>query len=115
MTEKVANIADWRVTLDGKDLSDRLRPRLVSLSLSEKRGDEADQLDIVLSDADGMLGSDQLRELAFELGQLGPQRKIAGLHEGANLLEQLVNLAKLLGKVGVANFHGIFRGFKRAP
>jgi uncharacterized protein len=55
MTEKVANIADWRVTLDGKDLSDRLRPRLVSLSLSEKRGDEADQLDIVLSDADGML------------------------------------------------------------
>lgn len=49
------NIADWRVTLDGKDLSDRLRPRLVSLSLSEKRGDEADQLDIVLTDHDGGL------------------------------------------------------------
>ena len=56
MSEKINNIADWRVTLDGKDLSDRLRPRLVSLSLSEKRGDEADQLDIVLNDTDGMLG-----------------------------------------------------------
>lgn len=49
------NIADWRVTLDGEDLSDRLRSRLVSLSLSEKRGDEADQLDIVLTDHDGGL------------------------------------------------------------
>jgi phage protein D len=56
MTEKISNIADWRVTMDGKDLSDRLRPRLVSLSISEKRGDEADQLDIVLNDTDGQLG-----------------------------------------------------------
>jgi phage protein D len=56
MSEAISNIADWRVTMDGKDLSDRLRPRLVSLSLSEKRGDEADQLDIVLNDTDGMLG-----------------------------------------------------------
>ena len=56
MSEQINNVADWRVTLDGKDLSDRLRPRLVSLSLSEKRGDEADQLDIVLNDTDGMLG-----------------------------------------------------------
>lgn len=55
MTEIRNNIADWRVSLDGKDLSGAIRPRLVSLTLSEKRGDEADQLDIVLSDADGML------------------------------------------------------------
>lgn len=55
MTGAINNIADWRVTLDGTDLSDRLRPRLISLTLSEKRGDEADQLDIVLSDTDGML------------------------------------------------------------
>ena len=51
----INNIADWAVTLDGADLSDKLRPRLISLSLSEKRGDEADQLDIVLTDADGLL------------------------------------------------------------
>jgi phage protein D len=55
MTYAVNNIADWRVTMEGVDLSDRIRPRLVSLTLSEKRGDEADQLDIVLSDHDGML------------------------------------------------------------
>lgn len=55
MSYAVNNIPDWRVTLDGVDLSDRIRPRLVSLTLSEKRGDEADQLDIVLSDHDGML------------------------------------------------------------
>ena len=55
MSAAVNNIADWRVTLDGVDLSDRMRPRLVSLSLSEKRGDEADQLDIVLTDTDGLL------------------------------------------------------------
>ncbi|WP_159977807.1 MULTISPECIES: contractile injection system protein, VgrG/Pvc8 family [unclassified Novosphingobium] len=55
MTPAVNNIPDWRVTLEGVDMSDRLRPRLISLTLSEKRGDEADQLDIVLSDHDGML------------------------------------------------------------
>ena len=55
MTQQLNNIADWAVRLDGADLSDKLRPRLISLSLSEKRGDEADQLDIVLADADGLL------------------------------------------------------------
>jgi phage protein D/phage protein U len=51
----LTNIPDWRVTLDGTDLTERMRPRLVSLAISEKRGDEADQLDIVLDDADGLL------------------------------------------------------------
>lgn len=45
----------FRLIVDGEDLSDRFRPRLVSLSLTEKRGEEADQLDIVLDDGDGML------------------------------------------------------------
>lgn len=47
--------AAWRVTLDGTDLTDRLRPRLVSLKLRETRGEEADQVDIVLTDHDGVL------------------------------------------------------------
>lgn len=55
MSQAINNVADWRITLDGKDLTSRMRPLLVSLSLSEKRGDEADQLDIVLSDTDGLL------------------------------------------------------------
>ncbi|MBV8972974.1 MAG: phage late control D family protein [Sphingomonadaceae bacterium] len=44
-----------RVTLDGRDLTDRFAPRLSSLTLTEKRGTDADQLDLVLDDADGLL------------------------------------------------------------
>jgi len=62
----IANIPDYRVTLDGTDLTGtmrqqvalldgRIRARLVSLSISEKRGEAADQLDIVLDDSDGRL------------------------------------------------------------
>ncbi|SDA21680.1 contractile injection system protein, VgrG/Pvc8 family [Sphingomonas sp. NFR15] len=51
----ISNVPDYRVTLDGKDLTARFRPRLLSLSITEKRGDEADQLDIALDDADGRL------------------------------------------------------------
>lgn len=55
MSDYRHNMPDWRVTLEGADLTGKLRPRLVSLSLSEKRDEEADQLDIVLEDADGGL------------------------------------------------------------
>jgi len=48
-------IAAWKVALDGKDLTEAMAPRLISLSISEKRGDEADQLDIMLHDSDGGL------------------------------------------------------------
>ena len=41
------------MSLDGRDLTDRLRPRLMSLTLTEKRGEEADQLDIVIDDSRG--------------------------------------------------------------
>jgi phage protein D len=65
----VNNIPDFRLNMGGTDLrgtlfdeamqlldiTDKVRPRLVSLSLSEKRGEEADQLDIVLDDSDGKL------------------------------------------------------------
>ena len=62
----VSNLPDFRVTLAGVDLTPRIkgtvtgadgrrRSRLVSLSISEKRGEEADQLDIVLDDTDGKL------------------------------------------------------------
>ena len=46
---------DFRVTLDERDLTAILRPRLISLNLTECRSDEADQLDIVLDDTDGKL------------------------------------------------------------
>ncbi|MDH7641164.1 contractile injection system protein, VgrG/Pvc8 family [Sphingomonas oryzagri] len=50
----VANTPDFRIMLDGADLSPKIRPRLVSLSISSKR-DDADQLDLVLDDTDGKL------------------------------------------------------------
>lgn len=45
--------AAWRVTLDGEDLTAALAPRLISLRLSEKLGEEADSLEIVVHDIDG--------------------------------------------------------------
>lgn len=44
--------AAWRVTLDGQDLTASYAPRLLSLRLSEKLGEEADELEIAVSDAD---------------------------------------------------------------
>lgn len=48
-------IPAWRVTLDGMDLTDRLRPRLLELSLEESRGGDADQLDLRIHDHDGRM------------------------------------------------------------
>lgn len=48
-----SNIPDYRVTLDGKDLTSSIRPLLNSLSITEKRGDEADQLEITINDTAG--------------------------------------------------------------
>jgi phage protein D len=62
-----SNIADYRVTLDGVDLSPSLkgrtenadpakrRPRLVSLSIAQRRGEEPDKLTIVIDDSDGKM------------------------------------------------------------
>ncbi|EWH02049.1 phage late control D family protein [Halomonas sp. BC04] len=46
---------DYRIHLQGQTLSPELRARLISLRLTDRRGMEADQLDIVLSDHDGRL------------------------------------------------------------
>ena len=63
MSDARANIPDFRISVDGQDvagdlftdITGKVRPRLISLRLSEKRGGEADQLDLVLDDADGKL------------------------------------------------------------
>jgi phage protein D len=51
----IVPIPDWRVTLDGEDLTPKMRPRLISLSLTDKRAGEADELQIDLDDSDGKL------------------------------------------------------------
>lgn len=46
---------DFRLTVNAKDVTANLRDRLLSLTLTDNRGFEADQLDIELDDADGQL------------------------------------------------------------
>lgn len=77
-----ANVPAWRVTLDGRDLTDKLRPRLVSLSISERRDDEADQLEITLDDSDGALAiPPEGAVLRVALGWLAGPDVTAGLVE----------------------------------
>jgi len=45
----------YRIQLDGRDITPAIDARLISLTLTECRGDEADQLDICLDDSDGAL------------------------------------------------------------
>ena len=45
----------YQITLDGKDLTSKISPRLNHLSLDESRSDEADTLMLSLDDADGKL------------------------------------------------------------
>jgi phage protein D len=65
----VSNVPDFRLTMAGQDLrvaifdpaaelldiTAKVRPRLIALTLTEKRGDEADQLELTLDDSDGLL------------------------------------------------------------
>lgn len=46
---------DFSVTIEGKDRTITLANRLMNLTLTDNRGFEADQLDIELDDADGLL------------------------------------------------------------
>lgn len=66
----VATIAGIRLTLeDGTDLTDRFSPRLLELSLTEKRGEEADELSVTLHNHDGLLiAPDKGAVLALALG-----------------------------------------------
>ncbi|WP_407471102.1 phage late control D family protein [Xanthomonas campestris] len=48
-------IPQLRVVLDGIDLTERIAPRLLDLTLTECRGGEADQLDLRIHDHDGKM------------------------------------------------------------
>jgi hypothetical protein len=45
----------FRLTVDGRDITNTLSPRLISLTLTECASEESDQLDLTLSDTDGLL------------------------------------------------------------
>lgn len=43
----------WRITVNGANVSDRIRPRFISLHITEDRANESDELELVVSDHDG--------------------------------------------------------------
>ena len=45
----------FSITIEGKDVTTVLDARLVSLTLTDNRGFEADQLDLELDDSDGQI------------------------------------------------------------
>lgn len=49
-TGRVQPQADYRITLDGRDLSRLIAPNLISLQLTESRADEADTLELTVDD-----------------------------------------------------------------
>ena len=46
---------DFMLSVNAKDVTANIRNRLISLTLIDNRGFEADQLDLELDDADGLL------------------------------------------------------------
>lgn len=66
----VANKAACRLVLDnGVDLSSRINPRIIDLTLTEKRGGEADTLDLTIHNHDGQLAPPKVgKVLTLALG-----------------------------------------------
>ncbi|BBE51152.1 Late control D family protein [Ferriphaselus amnicola] len=62
----------YTLSADGTDITGKLQGRLVSLTLTDNRGFEADQLDITLDDSDGQLAIPPLgASIALKLGWQG--------------------------------------------
>jgi phage protein D len=65
---------DFSLTLQGNDITHNIRARLLSLTLTDNRGFEADQLDIELDDSDGLMVMPQRNAvLSLALGWQGSQ------------------------------------------
>lgn len=63
---------NFHLTVDGRDITRTVNPRLINLTLTECRGGEADQLDLTLSDHDGKLAiPPKDAEIAVRLGWVG--------------------------------------------
>lgn len=76
-----ANVPVVRLTLDdGTDLAAKIDPRFIELTLTEKRGGEADQLSLTLHNADGKLAApDPGRIINLALGWAGGDDVVVGI------------------------------------
>ncbi len=86
-----ANIAGIRLTLDGIDLADKVNPRLVELTLTEKRNGEADELSVTLQNADGKLEIPEPgKVLTLALGWLsGPDVPVGLVEKGRFTVDEV--------------------------
>lgn len=67
MQQQYTHLApDYRLVVDGQDISLKVQPRLISLTLTEGRENNADQLDLELDDSDGKLALPR-KEAVIEL------------------------------------------------
>ena len=67
-------VPTYRLVVSGKDITPKVDARLISLTLTEGRENQADQLDMVLSDHDGQLSIPRKEaEIELQLGWLGQQ------------------------------------------
>lgn len=87
---QLANVPDFKVTLNGTDLTGAIRPRLVSLTVTDKR-DDADQLEIVIDDTDGRVAlpktGDQLNVM---IGwKSGPDVTVGLVNKGNFLVDEV--------------------------
>ena len=85
------NTAQFMLEIDGIDYAKTLVPRLMSLSLSEKLGEEADRLEITLSNHDGLFPTIKRGvEARLALGWAAGQEVAIGLVEkGTFLVDQV--------------------------
>jgi uncharacterized protein len=68
----IARTPDFRITLEGKDLTSTIEPRLQGLTVTECRQEEADTLDLTLDDHDNSLAIPQRGAvLEVSIGWLG--------------------------------------------
>ena len=45
----------YKVVIDGTDITNKIKPRLMNLTLTDNRGFDADQVELQLDDSDGLL------------------------------------------------------------
>lgn len=65
---------DYRLVVGGQDISAKIQPRLMSLTLTEGRANSADQLDLELDDSDGQLAIPRKEaEIELQIGWRGQQ------------------------------------------
>jgi len=68
------NQPDYHLVVNGQDITPKVGSRLIDLRLRESRGEEADQLDITLDDADGRMALPPTgASIALRLGWAGGQ------------------------------------------